>query len=743
MNQYALLVGVGCFQNGLQTLSYVEDDVNDFCNVLIDYFRIDSDNIEYLTNSMATQEAIMNSVESLCHRATKGDRVILYFATHGKTTYNTTYLSAYDAQANNENDTDGWVRVEKILGDFHRAGCSILAFLDSCHSTQFCISRAIDEDVVYNVSTNSSSGEYMAVFAAAGENEKAYPDPAFGHGCWTYYLLEALSGRAPRAFSGNSGRITIHSLQPYLKEKVSARVRDEFQKTQTPHFWGTYPDDVVIVEHPIMEGKRLKVKDIYFGAIDTDSEKDSAPNSDFIAKNFYDLNSICEKLTTNNGLQLIVGNKGSGKTYLGEYLENTNENAIYQSVGAITLGDIQKLTTAQADARGKYVPAWTYTLYTILACIIVKENKPGADEFKQLLTDVYGDQLEIILSAFSAGKRMLLNKKIKRGVQMSDAFDSFEDDNGLTHIDGLNMLYTFLFNKHYRAEKLYFLLDGLDEQLRGKMNEDQQKYLLDLLAAVNESHDNLEGVNIVLLFRNDLLHALPGEANKNKTITARSCTLNWLSNDTNYCNTPLYQFMERRIATSSEAMEITNGVGLADILPPQMQSGGDMMPVNTWNWILNLTTYTPRDIVSFFNCCKEYAGEQHYLTQENLWDATRDYSNYLWDEFQDVLVGTSLADLGPQLESLFNRIAQDHNRKTNTRFTFTEFQSVYLEIEKLKDIPVTDTLKILYEVGMICAHTNSGTYWYFRENPLKFDYNIWKEAQFDIHTGLWKKLHIW
>ena len=82
---------------------------------------------------------------------------------------------------------------------------------------------------------------------------------------------------------------------------------------------------------------------------------------------------------------------------------------------------------------------------------------------------------------------MLLNKKIKRGVQMSDAFDSFEDDNGLTHIDGLNMLYTFLFNKHYRAEKLYFLLDGLDEQLRGKMNEDQQKYLLDLLAAVTES----------------------------------------------------------------------------------------------------------------------------------------------------------------------------------------------------------------------------------------------------------------
>lgn len=743
MTQYALLVGVGSFENGLGSIAFVEDDVNGFHQVLLDTFYLPYENIEYLTNETATHEAITSKVKSICHKANEGDRVILYFATHGKTAYNTTFLAAYDASNGKNEDVSGWIRIETLLGLLHESKCNVLAFLDCCHSTQFSFGRAIHDDFEQVATSGCSAGEYTAVFAAAGENEEAYPVPALQHGCWTYYLLKALSGNDLRAFRGVSRRITINSLQSYLKEKVTARVLAEYQQKQTPYIWGTYSDDEVIVELPETEGTVLKIKDIYFGEIDADSEKSSAPDSQFIAKNFYDLNSICETLAANNGLQLIIGNKGSGKTYLGEYLEDTRENAIYQSVGAITLADIQKLTSAQADARGKYVPAWTYALYTILACIIVREDKSGADEFKRLLTDIYGDQLDMILTAFSAGKKMLLNKKIKRGVKMSEAFDSFEDDNELTHVDGLIMLYAYLFNKYYRSEKLYFLLDGLDEHLTGKMNEDQQKYLLDLLAAVDQSHRNLEGVKIVLLFRNDLLHMLPSEANKNKTITARSCTLNWLSSDTNFCSTPLYQFLERRIASSAEAMGITDRVGLADILPAQMQSAGDLQPVNTWNWILSLTTYTPRDIVSFFNCCKLYAGEQCCLTQDNLWDATRDYSLYLWDEFQDVLVGTCLADLGVQLESLFNRIAQDHNRKTNTRFSFAEFQKVYLETDKLKDIPIADTLKVLYEVGMICAHTNSGTYWYFRENPLKFDFNIWKEAQFDIHTGLWKKLHIW
>ena len=737
MTQYALLVGVGSFENGLGTIAFAEDDVNGVYQVLLDTFYLPYENIEYLTNENATHERILSAVHSICAKANEGDRVILYFATHGKTAYNTTFLSAYDACNEKNEDISGWVRIETLLGLLHQAKCNVLAFLDCCHSTQFFFGRSIHDNLEQFTTSSCSAGEYTAVFAAAGENEKAYPVPALQHGCWTYYLLKALSGNDLRAFRGVSRRITINSLQSYLKEKVTARVLSEYQQKQTPYIWGTYSDDEVIVELPETEEMVLKVKDIYFGEIDADSEKTSAPDTNFIARNFYDLNSICSILSSNNNLQVIIGNKGSGKTYLGEYLESSSERMVYQSIGTIPFSYIHNITFAQSDARGKYVVSWAYALYTILSCIIVQQNKPGAAEFRDLLTDIYGQQIEIILQSFTAGKRMLLNKKLKQGVKLRDQYSFFEDEKGITNIDGLNLIYASLFDKYYSSEPLYFFLDGLDEQLRGKLTDEQKNYLLDLLSAVEQSRHDLKNTRIILLFRNDLLHALSGEANINKTITARSCNLSWLSTDTNYPNTPLYRFIEKRIATSAETAGIHRNITLSDILPPTIDKS------NTWEWILRLTTYTPRDIVSFFNCCKQFVGEEQRITEDNLWDATRPYSEYLWMEFQDVLAGTSLAGREEEILRLFDELSTKYNLQANTRFDYVKFNTVYQETSGLEDIPISDALKILYEAGIMCVHTKIGTYSFFRENPLRYDHNIWKESKFELHVGLWKKFHIW
>lgn len=738
MTQYALLVGVGRFQNGLQSISFVEDDVNGLLEVLLERFDIDYENIEYLTNESATHSEIIDRARSICSRAKKGDRVILYFATHGKTAYNTSYLASYDAVYGRDEDIEKWIRIEELLGILHSAQCNVLAFLDCCHSTQFSFGRSAHSCISPITVDTSSSGEYTAVFAAAGENEKAYPISALQHGCWTYYLLKALSGHDIRAFRGVSRRITINSLQSYLKEKVSARVLEEYHEKQTPYIWGTYSDDEVIVELPDAEGEILRIRDIYFGEIDAKTEKSSAPDVEFISKNFYDLNSICSTLNSNNGIQIILGNKGSGKTYLGEYLDAANGNMLYQSIGTIPFSCISDITFAQADNRGKYVSSWTYALYTILACIIVKQNKAGAEEFRAFLTEIYGKKLALILGTFTSGKKMLLNKKIKQGVRLSEQFDFCAADNGVTDIEGLNLIYSSLFNRYYSSETLYFLLDGLDEDLRhGAISDEQKNILLDLLSTVEQSHQDLENIRIVLLFRGDLLRLLSGEANLNKTITARTRPLNWVSTDTNYHNTPLYQFMEKRIATSAERMGVQATIRLDDILPPTIDG------TNTWGWILRLTTYTPRDIVAFFKECAKFVSDEQKFTADNLWDATRPYSDYLWQEFRDRLAGTVLGNQEAALLKLFNDLSTRYNLKSNTRFDFSKFKTIYQEIPELQDIPISDSLRILYEVGMMCVHTNLGTFLYYRENPLEYDYNIWKESTFDLHVGLWKKFHIW
>jgi hypothetical protein len=131
--------------------------------------------------------------------------------------------------------------------------------------------------------------------------------------------------------------------------------------------------------------------------------------------------------------------------------------------------------------------------------------------------------------------------------------------------------------------------------------------------------------------------------------------------------------------------------------------------VNTWEWILRLTTYTPRDIISFFNCCKLFAGEEQRFTQINLWDATRPYSEYLWDEFQDILTGTALAGRSAALLQLFDGLATKYNLKANTRFDYAKFIDLYQQTPGLEGIPAPTALKILYEAGIMCVRTKLGT----------------------------------
>lgn len=600
MAQYALLVGVGHFINNLDIVDYVEEDVQGFANVLVRNMNVPYENITELIDESATSSAINAEINSICEKANTGDRVILYFATHGKTYCGTTFLAAYNA-SNCDSSTEGWVWISNLITLLHNVKCNVLAFLDACHSTQFARSQYSYEELNPIRATSDMPGQYKALFGAAGENENAYSDSFFTHGCWTHYLIEALSGNAPRAFDGGSRRITANSLQKYLFESVSAR-QNQLGRKQTPYLDAVYPKDILIVEHPELERNSMKIKDIYFGSIDTISEIRNAPSADCVTRNFYDLNSICSKLNNNNSVQVIIGNKGTGKTYLGEYLKETNDRVVYQTVGTISLGDIQKLTPAQEELRGKYIQPWMYTLYTILACIIVKEQKPGWEDFRNFLGEIYETRIEYILQDFVAAKNVLMNKRIKNGVRMSDSYEDFLGENGIASMDDLISVYTFLFNTHYQANSLYFLLDGLDEQIRGDLKEKQKYYLLDLLETVDQSHQALIGIKIILLFRNDLLQKLSGEANINKIKSARSCTLSWLSTNTNYSDTPLYQFLEQRIATSSATNGSTQVITLDEILPPQMQ-GGD-----TWEWILSFTTYTPRDIVSFFNCCQTFAG---------------------------------------------------------------------------------------------------------------------------------------
>lgn len=744
MREYALLVGVSHFKNGLESLAFVEDDINSMQQVLSDIFCLDNKDIHTLIDDSASCENILEKVETIKELLAPGDRVILYFATHGTSVHNAPYIASYEAELPHRNSVSGWLSTQQLLGLFHEQAANVIAFLDCCQSTSFFSPRSIKPDnSLVKTDAFPSKGPhtnlYTVAFAAAGVDENAYPDREHSHGCWTYYLLLALRGDAPAAFLGASNRITVTSLQEYLKSMVSFRVHSLYGESQTPYLWGTYSDDITIIEIPSRGRIQMRVGDIFFGEVDTDSEMKSVPSKDYLAKNYYDLKDISNKLGTKSNIEIVIGGKGTGKTYIGEYLEMHNENIIYQSVGAISLTDINNVTLTQRDEKGKYIDAWKYTLYTLLACSIVKRKKPGHDEFSNLLHQIYGDQADILLINPVGRRRIMFNKILKNSLRLSSDYKAYASQNGTTPLSNLTMLYEDRLNFYYTDMSICFLIDGLDEQLRGTLKDDQKAFLLDLLAAVSQSNEVFNQAQVILLFRNDILKTLTGEANLNKTFTAKSCVLSWLSSG-DYKESPLYQLVEKRIQTSAQAAGCNEPCGLSHILPPSIKGA------NAWDWILDLTRHTPRDVIAFFNKCKELSKLQTAISETTMWDALRPYSDYLWNECQDILAGTCLASMSDALLALFNKLSSKYNVSSGngTAFPYTSYISAYNSIEELAHIPPDKVLKTLYEAGVICIRTKDGrTYWYFRENPIEFEQTQWPESDFSIHKGLWKKVHIW
>lgn len=746
MSDYALLVGVSHFKNNLGSLAFIEDDINSMRQVLTEIFGLPDDSIYTLTGDNASSENISTTVDTIKNLLSPGDRVILYFATHGKSVYNAPYIASYDAENLRQDSVAGWIGTQQLLGAFHKQEANVIAFLDCCQSTSFFPPRGVElgefqETIATDIPQKVSHEKlYTVVLAAAGENEEAYPDREHSHGCWTYYLVLALRGESPAAFSGLSNRITINSLQEYLKSNVSSRIRSLYGKTQTPYLWGTYSDDITIVELSPKEEMLMRIRDIYFGEIDADSEVRSAPNRDYLEKNYYDLNDISTKFEKKSSIEIVVGGKGTGKTYIGEYLEMHNPDIIYQSVGIVSLSDINSITLAQSDEKGKYTDAWKYTIYTLLACSIVNRMKPGHEEFSALLHQIYGEQADILLENPAGRKRFIFNKTLKNSLRLSPDYKAYAAPNGTTPICNLTMLYEDRLNNYYTNTPLYFLIDGLDEQIRGTLKDDQRAFLLDLLAMVNESTEALHQVRVILLFRNDILKVLTGEANLNKIFTAGTCSLSWLPSGGKLEDSPLYQLIEKRIQTSLQAVGYTGPYGLSNILPSKIRGN------NTWEWILDITRYTPRDIVAFFNKCKDFCESQSTLSESIMWDALRPYSDYLWQEFQDILSGTCLASMSEPLLTLFNDLSNTYNVSPGHRpvFPYGSYASAYRKVKDLEHIPPDKALKTLYESGLVCLHLKDGrTYWYFRENPIEFDHAPWNESSFEIHKGLWKKVHIW
>ncbi len=183
---------------------------------------------------------------------TEDDVLILFFSSHGipSNAFGATDFGVVS------NDAHFGVRDERyvllmyqkdIISNIHSLPCKRIVFLDACHSGAAGGDKSWIGTLqqAQAIITQTPSG--IVTIASSSSNESSYESDTWGHGAFTYALLEGLGGKAdvPNQEGKVDFTITLQELTSYLKVRVPDLVKKVYNKTQNPivapRSWVDYP----------------------------------------------------------------------------------------------------------------------------------------------------------------------------------------------------------------------------------------------------------------------------------------------------------------------------------------------------------------------------------------------------------------------------------------------------------------------------------------------------------------------
>lgn len=260
-NKYALIVGVGTFQNGINSLEYAGTDALNFYNYLVSPAggNFQKSDIILLRDSQATKSAVVNALNNIQAKATENDLVIVYLSSHGTPPdkFGGVYVVTYDSQVSPRHMIWDTSISADILRDFIQGvkAKRLIMIMDACYSNgaynqvagflpSGSKSLGIAEDEGYGRSNeymskkllgakdiiledsapaaslsspNGTQGWGKVLISASGAGEKSWESENLRSSIFTYYFLQGLAM--------NNG--TIKEAFDYSKPQVYQRVKQE------------------------------------------------------------------------------------------------------------------------------------------------------------------------------------------------------------------------------------------------------------------------------------------------------------------------------------------------------------------------------------------------------------------------------------------------------------------------------------------------------------------------------------
>jgi hypothetical protein len=229
---WGVVIGISRYKT-VASLKYGDKDAMAMYDYLRQHIGVPTDNLTLLTNEQATLFNVRRVLGTeLKRKAGTQDTVIIYYAGHGAPESDASspdgdglekYLVLYDADPQDLYTTGMPMREMEII--FQRLAAERVIFIaDSCFSGA-TLGRTISTGLRRAVTVSDaflprlSRGKGRVVLTASRASEVSEEREDFGHGVFTYYLLEGLKGKADQ---DGDRIITVDEVYNYVSQKVPA-----------------------------------------------------------------------------------------------------------------------------------------------------------------------------------------------------------------------------------------------------------------------------------------------------------------------------------------------------------------------------------------------------------------------------------------------------------------------------------------------------------------------------------------
>ena len=239
---FAMIMGISSYKF-IRPLSFADSDAELFRDFLKSGSggKLADSNIYFLKNEEAkAANFLVKGMSWLRNRNLKaGDRLYIYLAGHGDAiNQDEFFYLTYDCNpAGDKNNylITGTIQLYNLkvrIAEASRKGVEVIFIMDACRTNELPGGGEGQQQLQAAIS-EKQAGEIIMLATGAGQESLEDPLIGTGHGLFTYYLVDGLTGLADTEGDHNN-LVTLDELEKYIGKTVPTYAQEKYNRKQNP-----------------------------------------------------------------------------------------------------------------------------------------------------------------------------------------------------------------------------------------------------------------------------------------------------------------------------------------------------------------------------------------------------------------------------------------------------------------------------------------------------------------------------